>query len=238
MVNGGAGADSVVIRAGSGLHRIEFGETQLTNVESISVSNRFGLGAASLPSYEMVLANGNVAAGGTLIVNGSTLLDPSQTLNVDGSAVRDGNLKLYGGAGADTLIGGDGNDLIYAGGGADRMTGGEGQDVFQLRSVSDSPLSGTDAILDFESGTDKIDLGFIDADSNTAGNQAFTFVGQAFSGNGTAGSGVAGELRSYRDGESGIWYVEGDVNGDGIADFQIAVITATPDPLVSSDFIV
>jgi hypothetical protein len=35
-----------------------------------------------------------------------------------------------------------------------------------------------------------------------------------------------------------VWYVEGDVNGDGIADFQIAVITATPDPLVSSDFIV
>jgi Ca2+-binding RTX toxin-like protein len=227
-VNGGAGADSMVIRAGSGVHHIEFSETQLTSVESISVSDRFGLGQASLPSYEMVLANGNVAAGATLIVNGSTLLDPGQFIDVDGSAVRDGHLKLYGGAGADTLIGGAGNDLIFAAGGADRMTGGEGQDTFQFRSLPDSTASAPDEILDFVSGVDKIDLGFIDANSNAAGNQAFTFVGAAF-------SGAAGELRAYQDSENGAWYVEGDVNGDGNADFQISVVS--PGPLVSSDFI-
>ncbi|MGA9581208.1 MAG: calcium-binding protein [Allosphingosinicella sp.] len=235
QVDGGAGADSVVIRGTSGLYHIEFGETQLTGIESISVSDRFGMGQSSLPSYEFVLANGNVTAGGTLILNGSTLLDPGQTLSVDGSAVSGGNLKIYGGAGGDTLIGGGGDDFFYAAGGADRMTGGEGRDIFQLRSLSDSPLSDVDSILDFVSGADKIDLRFIDADSTAAGDQAFTFVGEAFSGNGTAGSGVAGELRSYQDGASGTWYVEGDVDGDGHADFQIAVVPGTPG-LVSTDF--
>jgi Ca2+-binding RTX toxin-like protein len=228
-VNGGAGADSMVIRAGSGVHHIEFSETQLTSVESISVSDRFGLGQASLPSYEMVLANGNVAAGATLIVNGSTMLDPGQFIDVDGSAVRDGHLKLYGGAGGDTLIGGAGDDLIFAAGGADRMTGGEGQDTFQFRSLSDSTASAPDEILDFVSGVDKIDLGFIDANSNAAGNQAFTFVGTAF-------SGAAGELRAYQDSESGAWYVEGDVDGDGNADLVIVVTVQHPNPLVATDF--
>jgi Ca2+-binding RTX toxin-like protein len=231
-VDGGAGADSVVIRAGSGTHRIQFSETQLIGVESLSVSDRFGLGQASLPSYEMVLANGNVAAGGTLIVNGSTLLDPGQKIDVDGSAVRDGHLKLYGGAGGDTLIGGAGDDLIFAGGGADRMTGGAGRDVFQLRSLSDSPLSGPDLILDFVSGTDKIDLGFIDADSIAAGNQAFTFVGsQAF-------SSQAGQLRAVETSPgSNVWIVSGDVDGDSNADFQISVTVAGGNALSGSDFL-
>jgi Ca2+-binding RTX toxin-like protein len=229
-VNGGAGADSMVIRAGSGVHHIEFSETQLTSVESISVSDRFGLGQASLPSYEMVLANGNVAPGATLIVNGSTLLDPGQFIDVDGSAVRDGHLKLYGGAGADTLIGGAGNDLIFAAGGADRMTGGEGQDTFQFRSLSDSTVSAPDEILDFVSGVDKIDLGFIDANSNLDGNQVFSWIGtNAFGG---AGAASAGQLRAYQSG--GDWFVEGDTNGDGTADL---VIQVTADALVQGDFL-
>jgi hypothetical protein len=237
IVNGGAGADSVVIRAGSGTHHIQFSENQLTGIESISVSDRFGLGQASLPSYEMVLANGNVTPGGTLIVNGSTLLDTRLKIDVDGSAVLDGNLKLYGGHGGDTFIGGAGDDLLYPAFGADRMTGGEGADTFQFRKVSDALVAAPDRILDFESGVDKIDLGFIDAEPMAPGNQAFRFVGGAFSGNGTAGSGSAGELRFYQDGDSGTWYVEGDITGDGNADFQILVTMAGPAQLVASDFI-
>ncbi|MGA9582098.1 MAG: M10 family metallopeptidase C-terminal domain-containing protein [Allosphingosinicella sp.] len=227
VVDGGDGADAVVIRATGGMNTIAFGETQLTNIESISVSDRFALGGAGLPSYDLTLANGNVAPGKTLIVNGSTLLDSTQVMNVDGSAVQGGHLILYGGAGGDSLIGGDGNDLIYAAGGADEMTGGGGRDTFQLRNVADSSPSSPDEILDFVSGEDKIDLQFIDANANAAGNQAFAFIGaSAFSGN-------AGELRAY--GDSGAWVVEGDVNGDGVADFQIIVNSASA--LVGSDFI-
>ena len=75
----------------------------------------------------------------------------------------------------------------------------------------------------------------IDADTNVAGDQAFRFVGGgAFTGNGTGG-----ELRSTTD-AAGRSVVEGDVNGDGVADFTLFVMDATPatpDPLVVSDFI-
>jgi hypothetical protein len=43
-----------------------------------------------------------------------------------------------------------------------------------------------------------------------------------------------GELRAAQSGAE--WVVEGDVNGDGVADLVLAV--TTPSPLVASDFIV
>jgi hypothetical protein len=48
---------------------------------------------------------------------------------------------------------------------------------------------------------------------------------------------VAGQLRAYDTG-LGHWRVEGDVNGDGLADFALEVVLATPQSLASSDFIV
>ena len=69
----------------------------------------------------------------------------------------------------------------------------------------------------FRSGTDRIDLFAIDANSTALGNNAFTFIGTgAFSGNGAAG---AGQLRYSFAGANTI--VEGDVDGNGTADFQI-----------------
>jgi hypothetical protein len=60
---------------------------------------------------------------------------------------------------------------------------------------------------------DKIDLHKIDADPDTAADDAFTFVSDA------QFSGTAGELR-YDDTEG---LVQADVNGDGTADFEIAM---------------
>jgi serralysin len=65
----------------------------------------------------------------------------------------------------------------------------------------------------------------IDANANTAGNQAFTFIGAA------AFSGAAGQLRTYS--QDGSNYVAGDVNGDGEADFTINLGAATA---VGTDF--
>ena len=56
---------------------------------------------------------------------------------------------------------------------------------------------------------DRIDLSRIDASSTMVGDQAFNFVGSA------RFTGTAGELR-YASGE-----LQGDVNGDGSADFRI-----------------
>jgi Ca2+-binding RTX toxin-like protein len=230
-VDGGAGSDVLVLRGVGGMNTTIFGENQLADVEVIAVSDRFASTPSEIPSYQLVLANGNVPSSGTLTVNGFGLVDARQIFNVDGSAVATGNLQLFGGAGDDRLIGGAGNDLLYGVGGRDTLTGGGGSDSFQFRAILDSTNVNPDRILDFTSGTDKIDLGRIDADANAAGDQAFSFVGSG------AFQGVAGQLRAYDTG-LGHWRVEGDVNGDGLADFALEVVLATPQSLASSDFIV
>jgi Ca2+-binding RTX toxin-like protein len=207
---------------------IEFAEDALTSIESISVNNHFATDPSQKPSYELVLANGNVVPGGTLIVNGSSIATAAQFVNIDGSAVHDGNLILFSGAGSDELIGGAGGDILFAAAGADDLTGGAGADTFRYDAVSDSAAGAEDQILDFQSGVDKIDLSRIDADANSAGNQAFTWIG------GNTFHGVAGELRAFQSG--GEWIVQGDTNGDGIADLVINVTTQGAVPLAQGDF--
>jgi Ca2+-binding RTX toxin-like protein len=230
-VDGGAGRDALVISAGSGLTRIEFGADSLANIESISLNNRYATDPSQKPSYELVLHNGNVAAGGTLIVNGSSI-PAGQLVNIDGRGVHDGNLILFGGGGHDTLFGGDGNDLILGGGGADGLTGGAGADTFRYDAASDSSGGLHDLIGDFQTGLDKIDLSRIDANTHAEGNQAFSWIGSnAFSGTGAAS---AGELRVFDD--NGRQRIEGDTNGDGVADLVILLQVGSA-PVAPGDFL-
>jgi Ca2+-binding RTX toxin-like protein len=232
-VDGGAGRDAVVISGGTGLKQVTFGANSLTNIESISVNATLASDPSAKPSYAFVLHNGNVAPGGNLIVNGNSLVDPAQTVRFDGSAVMDGTLTMYGGAGNDTLIGGAGGDLLYGGLGKDSLTGNAGADIFQWRSSAEASTANPDAVLDFLGGVDKIDLHFIDADTLTPGDQAFRSIGSAgFTGGGGAS---AGELRAYS--HNGVWMVEGDTNGDGLADFAIAVTTQGNVTLLHTDLI-
>lgn len=64
-----------------------------------------------------------------------------------------GHDTLIGGSGHDTLFGGDGNDFLNGGTGNDRLGGGFGCDTFVI-----AENSGTDTIVDFEVGTDRIAL--------------------------------------------------------------------------------
>jgi Ca2+-binding RTX toxin-like protein len=139
-----------------------------------------------------------------------------------------GNDQMQGGAGNDDLIGGDGNDTMDGEVGEDTLVGGAGNDTFVFAAHTETLVGAADRISDFTSGQDKIDVSQIDANFNVAGNQSFTYVGSA------AFSGTAGELRAYDSGQ-GFFYVEGDVDGDGAADFQIEVVP--PLPLVASDFV-
>ena len=66
----------------------------------------------------------------------------------------DGDDTLIGGAGDDAIRGGDGDDVIRAGNGDDIMIGGEGADQF----LFDGPGAGDNKIVDFEIGTDRINL--------------------------------------------------------------------------------
>jgi Ca2+-binding RTX toxin-like protein len=125
---------------------------------------------------------------------------------------------LLGGAGNDSLSGGDGRDNLHGEGGANTLTGGADRDFF----VFDDGAVGLGAALaqvvtDFSRvDGEKLDLSGIDADTTTAGDQAFSFIKKA------AFSNVAGQLRFTDLGTDAL--IEGDVNGDGIADLSILVL--------------
>jgi Ca2+-binding RTX toxin-like protein len=225
-VDGGGGRDALVISGGNGITHIEFAADSITSIESISLNKRFATDPSQKPSYDLILHNGNVAPGGTLIVNGSSI-PGGQVVGIDGRAVHDGNLILFGGGGHDTLFGGLGADLMIGGAGADGLTGGAGADTFRYDSASDSVAGLSDLIGDFVSGTDKFDLTRVDANANAAGDQAFTWIGS------NAFSGTAGELRSFEQG--GYRWVEGDTDGDGDGDLVIALQPGAP--LVQTDFL-
>ncbi|MCB1674598.1 MAG: hypothetical protein KDI00_08010, partial [Pseudomonadales bacterium] len=68
-------------------------------------------------------------------------------------------------------------------------------------------------VLDFSAARgDKLDVSKIDANSALAGNQNFSFIGQLEFG------GHAGELRFSQR------LLQGDINGDGVADFEIKLV--------------
>ncbi len=231
---GGAGHDSLI--GGTGADYMEGNDGNdayiVDNVGDV-VAEAGGEGVdivySNLASYtlganvENLQQNGSTAFTGTgnaldnRIVSGST---------DDPLSGGDGADELRSGGGNDSLDGGDGDDLLVGSGGADTLTGGIGADRFQIDFFSSGTGVGADRITDFQSG-DLVDLANWDADLNTAGDQAFTFVGSA------AFTGVAGELRTYFDGVDS--WVQGDITGDAVADFEIRFDGAVA--LASGDFL-
>lgn len=133
---------------------------------------------------------------------------------------------LRGGDGLDTLDGNAGDDTFEGGLGFDRMTGGTGRDLFIFRGITDISFGANrDIITDFVTGIDKINLSAIDANVNTGANDAFVFT--------TALTGTAGQVIRRLDG--GGAFVEGDVNGDGVADFSLRLTGVTA--FLASDLI-
>ncbi len=127
---------------------------------------------------------------------------------------------MVGGNGDDELDGGaTGNDVLVGGLGQDSLGGGGDADRSVYTGVADSTVAAADTIEDFNtSGGDIIDLSLIDANTAAAGDQAFAFIGTG------AFTGIAGQLRYQQSG--GDTFVQGDVNGDGVADFMI-MLTGT-----------
>ena len=79
--------------------------------------------------------------------------------------------------GFENVTGGSGDDILMANDDVNVLRGGPGNDIFVFRSVTEAGLgqSHRDHIEDFEIG-DRIDISFIDADEDEAGNQSFEFV--------------------------------------------------------------
>ncbi|RYG87095.1 MAG: hypothetical protein EON59_08375 [Alphaproteobacteria bacterium] len=110
-------------------------------------------------------------------------------------------------------------DTLYGSAGRDTMTGGTGNDVFLFRAISDlgATTSSRDVITDFVKGQDKIDLSSIDASTRQSGDQDFTFI----AGDNASFTGTAGELAWRIEGAQNRTIIQGDVNGDGVHDFEI-----------------
>jgi Ca2+-binding RTX toxin-like protein len=148
--------------------------------------------------------------------------------NLSGSARGD---TLTGNSGANMLSGEDSNDRLTGAGGADVLNGGLGGDLFTYRAVGDSTVAvaGRDTIQDFNSlEGDKIDLSQIDADGHAAnGDTAFHFLG------GSPFSGAGAEIRVTAEGPDLL--VQGDVNGDKVADF--AILAQGTIALTAADFV-
>jgi Ca2+-binding RTX toxin-like protein len=257
IVEGGAGNDNVLINAGSYAARLDGGSGldtlissgdlgiqnfgEFTGFEQIQLmsgqlrftGSQFTYGLASntaivgqgIIRVEMdpgvyfatkgFLLPGNVS----FIVNGTSGNDvlklgfARHTINAG-----DGIDQIKGGAGIDTIDGGAGVDKISGGGGADILTGGAGNDVFRYLAVTDSTLAIADRITDFALGL------------TLAGDQAFTFIGNAAFGN----TGVA-QIR-FTD-SFGDLLVQADVNGDGIADMEIILQGLAGQTMTAADFV-
>lgn len=136
-----------------------------------------------------------------------------------------GNDRLVGFDGADTLAGGQGHDRIRGGADQDRLTGGAGADVFIFSPKDFGNATTPDTITDFEQGLDLISLDLV-LPHGLAIDPSLTFIGA------DAFSATAGELRAEQTG--GTTRIEGDIDGDGLAD--IAVILTGTYTLTAADF--
>jgi len=137
--------------------------------------------------------------------------------------------QIFGFAGNDILNGMAGSDTLTGGLGKDWLTGGTGTDTFNFDLKTESVKGANhDVIMDFQRvELDHIDLSDIDAKSKTMTvNDPFKFIGaKAF-------HHKAGELHFIK--KAGFLLVEGDMDGNGKADFQIEVHGVTK--LAALDF--
>jgi Ca2+-binding RTX toxin-like protein len=195
---GGGGSDTLV--GGSGADRMEGGAGDDTyNVDVVGDI----LVELSGGGYDRVVTT----ISWTLTADFEQLsLNGSANLNGTGNAQAN---RLDGNAGINILDGGDGIDVLEGFAGADTLIGGGGADRFVYRSLADTT---GDVISDFSAAQgDTVDLRLIDANTGSAGDQAFTWIGDL------SFSGVAGQLRF----SGGV--LSGDVDGVGGADFSITL---------------
>ncbi|MEM9059696.1 MAG: right-handed parallel beta-helix repeat-containing protein [Pseudomonadota bacterium] len=82
-----------------------------------------------------------------------------------------GNDRLSGGDGNDRLLGRDGDDYLSGGSGVDVLQGGAGADVFAF-----SAEGGADVVLDFQAGTDRLDIGFLTSGASLRAMETSTGV--------------------------------------------------------------
>ena len=155
-VDGGAGAsrDQLGLR---GDYTLEFGAGQIASIESLLLLSGRGVVDNTDYDYDLTMDDLNLA-GGVLMTVDAGQLTAGEHLTFDGSAETDGSFRIFGGAGADSLIGSANGDIIFGALGKDYLKGGAGADAYSYRSAADSTSTGYDTIDGFEFGVDTLDL--------------------------------------------------------------------------------
>ena len=212
-LNGGGGADR--LDGGRGADRMAGGRGDDTyhvdNAGDLTIEQR-GAGTDTVRSTITLTLAAEVEA---LVLSGDAAIDGTGN---------DLSNRLSGNGAANRLDGGAGNDDLRGKLGTDTLHGDTGADTFVFRTAGEAGIGASrDAIVDFAWGEDLIDISRIDACTLSPGDQEFWFIGTA------AFSGTTQELR-YADG-----IVAGDANGDGLADFEIAIVNLAP--LAAEDFL-
>ncbi len=211
ILEGGDGADTLVGGMGNDSF---FGETTSSVGDDADTIAYTGAKKTIVFSLSNTLVGQNTGGAGT-----DRIYDISSIENLTGSAFND---TLTGNLGPNVISGADGNDTVIGLAGPDVLVGGKGFDLIDCGSdgdadrvaytvPGDSPAgTGRDSVASFTPGHDVIDLGSIDADTVTDGNQAFLW------GATTAAA-------------HSIWYtvsgsdilVSADVSGDTIPEFEV-----------------
>jgi Ca2+-binding RTX toxin-like protein len=216
-LDGGIGADTMNGGQGNDAYIVD----NIGDVVSEAANEGADTVQTTLLTYTLTnnVENLNYTGTGNFTGNGNALANTFFT--------QGGNDIVNGMGGNDVISTRAGADVLNGGAGRDILTGGADADRFVFSATGDTAVGQADRITDFSRAQgDLIDLSAIDAIAGGA-NDAFSFIGNA------SFSSVAGQLRVYTSGSNTM--IEGDVNGDGIADFQIQVDGVVP--LVGSDFI-
>ncbi len=201
LFTGGAGHDQMTGYGGSDV--FDGGEGQDTVLLSWITSGDAAVIDMAAGTYE------GAAAGNTYIsienFYGTSIAAAGDTILGD-----DNKNYFFGRAGDDTLDGRGGDDVLVGGTGADTLTGGAGVDWFFYANTSESgTTAGTrDLITDFTRGEDYFDLSMIDAQTGVSSNQQPDRHRRL----------VRPDRYEHVGGNT---IVEGDVNGDAVADFSI-----------------
>lgn len=131
IVDGGIGTNDQIALQGN--YTQTFAANAFTNLEVIALLSgsvsTFGGGGGPF-SYNLTTVDANVGAGQELVIYASSLVS-GETFTFNGSAETDGQFRIYGGRGTDTITTGAGNDGIYFGPGTfsaatDSVNGGAG----------------------------------------------------------------------------------------------------------------
>lgn len=231
-INGGRGSDTLVGGDGGDTYVVNSTKDKITETYTPYYDNdldpidtvRASVSWKLAENLEDLVLTGSSKISGTGNSDNNSITGNSGNNALKGLSGRD---KLLGGGGADRLEGGSGRDRLDGQGGRDRLDGGDDSvsDVFIFSTIKDSRVgSKHDTILNFKKGIDKIDLHALDADAETGRNNSFDWKGTS----------ALDHSVWWKSSDNGV-LVQGDVNGNSKADFEIFVQDVTR--LSSDDFI-